>query len=239
MQLAVPDAAPLRIPPHVYACGVAGGAVVIDLQRNRYIGLDMRGAAALLSLAHTPPEAVSQMSAQVRALIPSLVHAGLIEHAEAAPRYFAPERIDLLADLKSIDELGVSPMRVRPQDAVRIAYHGLWVRRALRSMSLFDIACQLRNQKQQLAHAGPRLKRLAGLVSRFVRLRPYTFAARERCLFHALTLTRFLLAHGEPVTWVIGVRTHPWAAHSWVQVDRWLLDASPEQIREYVPLIAV
>ena len=40
-------------------------------------------------------------------------------------------------------------------------------------------------------------------------------------------------------TWVIGVRTKPWAAHSWVQQGTLLLDANPEQVCDYSPILAI
>jgi hypothetical protein len=40
-------------------------------------------------------------------------------------------------------------------------------------------------------------------------------------------------------TWVIGVRARPWGAHAWVQQDKLLLDANPEQVCEYTPILTV
>jgi hypothetical protein len=111
----------------------------------------------------------------------------------------------------------------------------------LHSRSLYSIASELHfsKQRQRAQGAAEYDVELAALVRQFRRLRPYAFAAHDQCLFHALTLTRFLGAHGVYPTWVIGVRLRPWGAHSWVQHDHWLLDATPEAVREYTPILAV
>jgi hypothetical protein len=70
-------------------------------------------------------------------------------------------------------------------------------------------------------------------------LRPHTFAARDRCLFHSLALVNFLARHAVFPTWVIGVRARPWGAHAWVQHDKLLLDANPEQVCEFASILAV
>ena len=82
-------------------------------------------------------------------------------------------------------------------------------------------------------------QRAVELVGLFRRLRPHTFAARDRCLFHSLALVRFTARHGVFPTWVIGVRAKPWGAHAWVQQGKLLLDANPEQVCEYTPILTV
>jgi hypothetical protein len=39
--------------------------------------------------------------------------------------------------------------------------------------------------------------------------------------------------------WVIGVRAKPWGAHAWVQHDKLLLDANPEHVCEYTPILTI
>jgi hypothetical protein len=82
-------------------------------------------------------------------------------------------------------------------------------------------------------------QRAVELVGIFRRLRPHTFAARDRCLFHSLALVRFMARHDVFPTWVIGVRAKPWGAHAWVQQGKLLLDANPEQVCEYTPILTV
>jgi hypothetical protein len=82
-------------------------------------------------------------------------------------------------------------------------------------------------------------ERLIELVSTFRLLRPFAFTAHDRCLFHALALTRFLSYYKLFPTWTIGVRVNPWGAHSWVQHENLILDATPEKVVEFTPILAV
>jgi hypothetical protein len=113
-----------------------------------------------------------------------------------------------------------------------------WTRRALRSRTLYSIACEIRDSKVA-ADSTFDERRAIELVDIFRRLRPHTFAARDRCLFHSLALVQFLARHALFPTWVIGVRAKPWGAHAWVQQGKLLLDASPEQVCEYTPILTV
>jgi hypothetical protein len=81
--------------------------------------------------------------------------------------------------------------------------------------------------------------KLAAMVDVFRRLRPFVFAAEGRCLLHALTLIRFLSHYQLHPEWVMGVKTQPCGAHSWVQWDRYLLDSNPEKVCGYTPIMMV
>jgi len=82
-------------------------------------------------------------------------------------------------------------------------------------------------------------QRAVELVCLFRRLRPLAFTAKDQCLFHALALVRFLAFYSVFPVWVVGVRTRPWAAHSWVQQGTLLLDSNPEHVCEYTPILSV
>ena len=70
--------------------------------------------------------------------------------------------------------------------------------------------CTRSRAKSAIARLRPAARsmqqRAIELVGIFRRLRPHTFAARDRCLFHSLALVRFLSRHAVFPTWVIGVR---------------------------------
>jgi len=238
-----PDAHTLayRLPAHIYACVVDGGGVLIDLHNNRYTGLDARGITALLHHcpgARTQPPVPLEPDA-LRALTQQLLRAGFLEEAVPAQRDFDPDCIDVHAPLHCLSDLESIDRRLRPADPVQLLCHCVRTHRWLKTSSLYALACAVRQRKASLTESFASLPEIVSLAARFARLRPYTFVAHDRCLFHSLALTSFLLAHGLSCTWVIGVRTRPWAAHSWVQYRDWLLNATPEEVREYVPLLAV
>jgi hypothetical protein len=76
-------------------------------------------------------------------------------------------------------------------------------------------------------------------VNTFTRLRPFALTAHDRCLNDSLALVHFLACQGFFPQWVIGVRAHPFCAHSWVQSAGVVLNDVPEHVRSYRPIFIV
>jgi hypothetical protein len=114
----------------------------------------------------------------------------------------------------------------------------IWAKRAVDSRLLYSIACEVAESKAGITHDID-LQHTVELVSLFRRLRPYAFAAKDKCLFHALALLKFLAHYNIHPTWVIAVRPTPWAAHSWLQLGTLVLDCTPEEISGYTPILAI
>jgi hypothetical protein len=234
------------IPAHVRVCPLLSSTVLLDLKRNRYFGIGTKETRALSTLALNWDEAngsatpVDRLDPEAAiAMADALIEAGLLSRDVPAERAaFGGAPLDLSGVLTSAGHQlnRSSPLRLAHLASFVAAL--AWTRRALRSRTLYSIACELRDQKA--AADGPFDEhRAIELVGIFRRLRPHTFAARDRCLFHSLALVRFMARHAVFPTWVIGVRAKPWGAHAWVQENKLLLDANPEQVCEYTPILTV
>jgi hypothetical protein len=81
--------------------------------------------------------------------------------------------------------------------------------------------------------------RISELVRVFRFLRPLFYTAKDRCLLDSLALVDFLARFDAYPTWVIAVRTRPFAAHSWVLSGTLLLNERLETAEEFVPILAV
>lgn len=57
------------------------------------------------------------------------------------------------------------------------------------------------------------------------------------CLFRSHLLRSYLVALGHRVDWVFGVRTWPFAAHCWLQVEDLALDDEAERLAAYWPIM--
>lgn len=236
------------LPPHVRACSTASGTVLLDLRRNRYFGVGRKETRVLSSLAANWQEApaTSSFTADLDALpiedavriADKLVEAGLLSRDAAEPAAFTPTAIDLNSLLTSVGHEVERRSPIRWRHIVDFLRACTWARRSVRSRTLYVVAEEI-GRKKNAASAPFDAERAIELVGVFRRLRPHTFAARDQCLFHALALVKFLSAYDIYPTWVIGVRTKPWAAHSWVQQGTLLLDANPEQVCDYSPILAI
>lgn len=60
-----------------------------------------------------------------------------------------------------------------------------------------------------------------------------------QCVYRAYLLRAFLAARGRGSTWVFGVRTWPFSAHCWLQIDDVLLDDDLDRVGLYTPILAV
>jgi hypothetical protein len=234
------------IPAHVRVCPLLASTILLDLRRNRYFGIGMNETRALSTLAlnwndangnaatveHLAPDAALAMA-------DALVGAGLLSRDPPADREtFGGAPLDLSGVLISAGHELSRPTSLRPMHIANFLAALAWTWRALRSRTLYSIASEVRDRKASASGAFDQ-QRAVELVGIFRRLRPHTFAARDRCLFHSLALVRFMARHDVFPTWVIGVRANPWGAHAWVQQDKLLLDANPEQVCEYTPILTI
>jgi hypothetical protein len=234
------------IPPHVRACSTAASTILLDLKRNRYFGIGADETRALYTLALNWSEANAHALEEVEPLAPetavpiadALVEAGLLSREAPADAAIANGIIDLGGTLTSVGHELDRAARMHYSHVINFLRAWGWTGRALRSRPLYAIVREV-GERKLCAPEYFDEQRAIELVGIFRRLRPHIFSARNQCLFHALALVSFLARYDVYPTWVIGVRLRPWAAHSWVQQGSLLLDSNPEQVCEYMPILAV
>lgn len=123
----------------------------------------------------------------------------------------------------------------------------LLVNSALRvfiTLRFFGFAAVVRNLKHEKARApasaaSRELWTLQCAVQDFRRVRAWLYTAQNNCLFDSLVLAHYLLRLGHSPTFAIGVRTNPFFAHAWVQVDTYVIDVAPETVQTVTPILAV
>lgn len=244
-----PDAARAQrywLPSHVRATPTVTGTVMLDLNRNRYFGIDTRATRALYTLDHgwrcSNPRAQNWLEPMTQdeamQIGDKLVEAGLLGHAAPAEDEFVPAPIDLDGVLTSVGEQVSRRSSLRPTHVINFLRACSWSRKSIRSRTLYAVARELSAGKRDAPNVVDE-ERIVELVCMFRRLRPFAFTAKDQCLFHALALMKFLAAYELFPTWVIGVRHRPWAAHSWVQAGALLLDSNPEHVCEYSPILTI
>lgn len=236
------------LPDHVYACWPGTGAVLLDLKRNRYFGLDEDDAHALRQLLGMETMKISAFASKetvrpeaLAGFTSELTAAGLLVEHRADYSRIATTSVDLERQLTSIGYEKHRSARIRPDHVLNHLRSCLWVKWALATRTFYGVVSDMSQRKQTGASLAnrPDIDVMTDLVCIFQRLRGLTFTSSDQCLFHALALVRFLSEYAIFPTWVIGVTTSPWGTHSWVQHDRLILDATPEQVCEYTPILAI
>lgn len=230
---------------HAYVCETQNGLVVLDLKRDKYVGLGGGTPEALAGIVHGWPVCgVSNCNAIPRTeadrVAESMVEAGLLTRDPKAGKIANTHVLARDAVMGSIGfEFDHFPVRLHHVINFVAAYmQATWALR-WHSLECAVNSVKARKERARSLDATFDQAKAAELVNIFRRLRSYAFTTKGQCLFHALTLMYFLSRYNIFPLWVIGVKTGPFRAHSWVQQGGCVLDGTPEQVSFYTPILAV
>jgi hypothetical protein len=231
-----------RLADHVRACAVDDQVILLDLHRNKYLGIG--GTTQLATLARAisdwpagHPGASAAGDRDIASFVAPLVRQGMVA-AGIQPAPNGPVLCEPLQTMASEPAPQQAPFEWRQLIS-------LWVNAAvtshcLRHRTLAQIVEQVSRRKEQvLSTHHPAEGALRAAVESYTRVRPFAFTAHDRCLHDSLTLIRFLTARQLFAHWVIGVRTNPFGAHSWVQSGHVVLNDLHENVRRYRPILVV
>ena len=162
--------------------------------------------------------------AELAGLTRPLLTKGLLTHQAAVSTAHAEvdeplHSLDVHDGLATINT-GLHDLR-RVTQAAAVA--SLWLRwRSMHAIvsSVEDRRADFLSHDREAGDGIPRvmpMKRLQLAMVTFNKLRPLVFTARDRCLLDSLALINFLAAQQLYPSWVLGVKTSPFRAHSWVQ----------------------
>jgi hypothetical protein len=225
------------LPHHVHACFAANRTIFLDMKRGTYFGLDPE-KTELLRHTLDDSSAVEQAAPPIAA---ELIGMGLLTTSRSASKTFLPPAA-------SAPEAPLLPMI---DDRPRIS--AARVLRFLVTCSTVSLRLKFRPLERSLAHLAHRksrstarfiaedavLDRARDLTRTFLHLRPFAYAARNRCLLDSLTLAEFLASYGIRATCVFGVRANPFEAHCWLQIGSHVVNETPEMAQRYAPILSV
>jgi hypothetical protein len=228
------------LPPHVFVRQSGPLVVFLDLKRNRYEALDARQASELSNLIPGWPvqaegRPVTEKSyAVAKALLDKeLLLEGVSAGKDGSPVRFARPNSDLAPDLQRHGSLLV---------AFLICLHA-WAsaKIALRRRRLERLVNRVqRRSERQSPSVATDIETVRGLLATFKAIRPVLFGSRDACVLESFVLAEFLSRHGIYPAWVFGVKTDPWGAHCWLQIDESVLnvqDNSADEAGRYAPIM--
>ena len=232
----------LRLAPHVRACSSDGQVILLDLRNNQYLGVGGTESNALADQIEgwpVSPESAGECATSVTlaALTQRLVSRGLLTHA-SSERLPDLRLVEASASLDvALADSGITARRLGRflQSAATAA---LWLR--CRSLHSIATAVAARRERQRIPAPDARsLEAMTSGTAAYERLRPFVFSAQHECLHDSLALVGFLATEGVFPRWVIGVRTRPFGAHSWVQSGGTVLNDLHENVRRFRPILVV
>jgi hypothetical protein len=106
-------------------------------------------------------------------------------------------------------------------------------------LSIANAVAARRARVERDASCPDSLDALRSAVAVYERLRPLLFSARNRCLQDSLALVSFLARERLLARWVVGIKTRPFGAHSWVQCGEIVLNDQHDHVRRFRPILVV
>lgn len=209
-----------RLNRHVRGCIDCEHVVFLDLRRNRYWSVPLRSAPRIDGLTPVEHEGRGKTN---RLLLLDLIEPSITPSlALQITRSPAPEsRIEPQTD-------------IRPSTREQLSF---WFAcaSASRALGAKRLDRTLEGLKWRKQHARPPRLAPARLVGIFEGLRPW-YPHRRICLFDALALMYFALANGLRPDLVLGVRTAPFAAHCWIEIDERLAGDLSDHCASFTPI---
>lgn len=209
--------------PGIGYCETGGEFVFLDLARDRYFalrGADRAAFERLRSGAFNDSDAMT-----------GLVGTGLLVRADGSRGLDPASAIIPAQDLSARDD-GFS--LAGGISAARGLY---WARRAMRPDRIGATVAGLAKAKARY-RGESREGEVADVAARYAASR-WIVPISPRCLVDALALDRILLKRELAATLVFGVRTNPFAAHSWLQTSDLILTGTAAEARNFTPILVV
>jgi hypothetical protein len=93
----------------------------------------------------------------------------------------------------------------------------------------------LAERRQRSAHCRPAPGAAGQIVSAYARAARW-LSVQDQCLPTALSMALWLIEKGLPAKLLLGVKLHPFQAHSWVELDGMMLGEDPDHVRAFTPI---
>jgi hypothetical protein len=240
----VPAGSRLRLAPHVRACRSDGQVILLDLRRGKYLGIGRHQANALIEHIDDWPRDADDPRPPAEATASEGLKQHLLSRGLLVPASSTAGHLPVIPESTSslqIDRQATSPAITTLHFARLLRCAGATAMQ-MRCRSLHAIATTVaaRRERHEVMGTAPGSPHaLPHAVATYERLRPLVLTARDRCVHDSLTLLAFLASEGLFPRWVIGVRTAPFGAHSWVQSGGMVLNDLHEHVRRYRPILVV
>jgi len=245
---------------HVFVCMQGEHVVFLDVRKDRYFALESARTAGLGCLvpgwpvpaplavaavldsgdstAPAPVLAEQIDRAALSSVVSLLLEKGIltIDNGKFATTTIAEAiKRDLTADALDDDP------RVTPFLFLRFVSAAVRARLLLKYRTFETVVTRV-SFRGEVARANSHSvseQELHRLVGTFAKLRPFFFAAKDACLFDALSLSEFLAGYEVFPHWVFGVQSRPFAAHCWLQLGDMVLNDTVDHVKRYTPIMVV
>jgi Transglutaminase-like superfamily len=229
---------------HSYCCEFEDGAIILELDTGTYLGVHAECLHDLRACVRNWPHPqqidrglMDSTSAASEHLIAELLSRGILTTSPTPKRSLTTTTP--LAALTITDSAALRE-RVPIKHIRQFAMAILIVATRHRDKTLPSLLGWLRQRQGSIRNGhSVTSSDAARLLASFLRLRIWFYTADQRCLFDSLVLAVFLTRQWVPCTFVIGVSTKPFRAHSWLQIRELVLNDTAEHVQTFTPILAI
>ena len=211
--------------PHLTACFVGEGVMLLDLRQDRYFRLPASRSSTARQWLEEPSDAPPQ------ALLDLLERQGVVRAGDPPLSALATQ-----IEIPQMLEAPVTPDAFGTGEGLRIAaaVGSAWIELKTRRLQSVVLARRRwRTAQPQLGDAVT-CERLAG-YHRARRLVPVA----KNCLMDSLALDLWLGGSDRGRHLVFGVTLEPFLAHCWLQSPTMILNDNYDHVRRYTPILRV
>lgn len=230
------------IPHGVFFCRTSSDVLVFDIRKDKYFSISHQHINCLEACVVGFARENTKDRSTIRQspldtdpqILTSLERRGLLTACPDEGKAFSPIELPCVDISKSAAMCERQP-RVKVADIIAVTRCWVKAKTALRFKTLQIVLDTLKSQRE-LCTEQRTLTAPDELFAIFHSVRSMLFRSEDQCLPIAIALKLFMLTHGVCPTLVIGVSADPFAAHSWLQMDRVAFDAHPEKLDYLRPI---
>jgi hypothetical protein len=219
--------------------------ILLDLRRGKYVGIgndDLKDLRRVVSDWQVDSADLHEAQPSDRAIASAehLVALELLTRDSNQTKNCAAKSV-VPAQQTAFNDATKRMPRIRFHHVIRFAAAYFFGIRRLKGQTLDKTIAHLTSMKARCLASDPvlDLQSIRDLVSVYYYIRPFVFTAKDQCLLDSLVLMHFLLRFRVPATLIIGAKTQPFSAHSWVQHETLSLNDTVERTRAYAPIVSV
>jgi len=224
---------------HVQACCVQNHVILLDLKKDRYLGLN-RPSVRLADLIEGWPRsnASAECTQSDDELLSPFLAADLITERTVGTSRPPAARV-ARPELGLQDEYELDAKPISALDLVRFIRAALCAMTLLKMMPLEKVVRRTHQRRLRRPAANYGIDELRRCVNTFSRLRPLMAASSTPCMQHSLALSEFLALYGFFPEWVFGVTAAPFSAHCWLQHESVVLNDTAGNVSRYAPILVL
>lgn len=212
-----------RLRPGLSFCQIGDDTIFLDLNNDRYFRL----ASPLIPVFRSLAEGRSNSPHHCH----DLAKAGIVQWMDG-PSNIEPAR--LCEPRRKAPAMASG--RARAFDVARALTLETSIRRQVRMGQLFAVIDRLLTRKRQISTLCQFGDRRPNQIIRSFEIAKYFRSPANLCLTRSIALVHGLSRQGCRAELVMGVRSAPFSAHSWVQVGDVVCNDSPEEAARFTPI---